>query len=393
MAWYIAALPATEPTSDSRSRRLGIVSLSFGMAGLVPRDARLGAFALQQIRTGFRVRQRYLSRYQAANLLIDGRQPARSMSSRRALWSASEVATRFPASMPQSKTEAARPPFLFATRYRPLPQPPRRVREQGVDQPGLRGEVAAQCLRSAILARDLVEQTFELGDIAVDRLLEGAVGAVFARDFVERLLPGWGVQPLGERLALAALVTVPHFAREVAIHQPADVERQRFQRIDRRLRCTATGRLSDACVGAVEQVGPPSVLTASACRRDRRDIGAARCRRRACVPRCGPRCAPRCGRWLRLPSRALPGAVRWRDPASRHRGRGHDGRRSGSVRRAPRSGRRSPCASVRCCRPPPAASRARRGAARCGSPRVPGAFRPPSASWPAPSSRTYRSTA
>src|SRR6476469_5156777 len=127
MAWYIAALPATEPTSDSRSRRLGIVSLSFGMAGLVPRDARLGAFALQQIRTGFRVRQRYLSRYQAANLLIDGRQPARSMSSRRALWSASEVATRFPASMPQSKTEAARPPFLFATRYRPLPQPPRRV--------------------------------------------------------------------------------------------------------------------------------------------------------------------------------------------------------------------------------------------------------------------------
>jgi hypothetical protein len=39
MAWYIAALPATEPTSDRRSRRLGIVSLSFGMAGLVPRDA------------------------------------------------------------------------------------------------------------------------------------------------------------------------------------------------------------------------------------------------------------------------------------------------------------------------------------------------------------------
>ena len=39
MAWYIAALPATEPTSDRRSRRLGIVSLSFGMACLVPRDA------------------------------------------------------------------------------------------------------------------------------------------------------------------------------------------------------------------------------------------------------------------------------------------------------------------------------------------------------------------
>jgi hypothetical protein len=37
MAWYIAALPATEPTSDRRSRRLGFVSLSFGMTGLVPR--------------------------------------------------------------------------------------------------------------------------------------------------------------------------------------------------------------------------------------------------------------------------------------------------------------------------------------------------------------------
>ena len=35
MAWYIAALPATVPTSDSRSRRLTTVSLSFGMASLV----------------------------------------------------------------------------------------------------------------------------------------------------------------------------------------------------------------------------------------------------------------------------------------------------------------------------------------------------------------------
>src|SRR5712671_3156540 len=78
MAWYIAALPATEPTSDRRSRRLGIVSLSFGMAGLVPRDALpAGALALQQIRTGFRVRQRYRFRYQAANLPIGGRQPQR----------------------------------------------------------------------------------------------------------------------------------------------------------------------------------------------------------------------------------------------------------------------------------------------------------------------------
>src|SRR3954471_4849133 len=78
MAWYIAALPATEPTSDRRSRRLGIVSLSFGMTGLDPaRCAAPGAVALQQIRTGFRVRQRYRFRYRAANLPIGGRRPQR----------------------------------------------------------------------------------------------------------------------------------------------------------------------------------------------------------------------------------------------------------------------------------------------------------------------------
>src|SRR5438128_10260271 len=104
--------------------------------------------------------------------------------------------------MLQRKTEAARLRFypLFATLYSPLTQPPRRVREQGVDEPRVRGEVAAQRLRSAVLARDFVEQPFELGDIAVDRLLETAIGAVFARDFVERLLAGRRVEPLGERL-------------------------------------------------------------------------------------------------------------------------------------------------------------------------------------------------
>src|SRR5207302_10951716 len=98
---------------------------------------------------------------------------------------------------------------LFATLYSPLTQPPRRVREQGVDEPRLRGEVAAQRLRSAIFARDFVEQPFELGDIAVDRLLETAIGAVFARHFVERLLAGRRLGPLGERLALPALIAIP----------------------------------------------------------------------------------------------------------------------------------------------------------------------------------------
>src|ERR1700760_3128259 len=49
------------------------------------------------------------------------------------------------------------------------------------------------------------EQPLELGDVAIDRLLEAAVGAVLAGDFVERLLASRRVQALGERLALAAL--------------------------------------------------------------------------------------------------------------------------------------------------------------------------------------------
>src|SRR6201992_4014836 len=105
------------------------------------------------------------------------------------------------------------------------------MREQGVDEAGLRGEVAAQGLRSAILAGDFVEQPLELGDVAVDRLLEVAVAAILAGDFIESLLAGRRIEPLRERLALAALIAVPHFGGEVAIHQPADVERQRLQRI------------------------------------------------------------------------------------------------------------------------------------------------------------------
>ena len=84
---------------------------------------------------------------------------------------------------------------------------------------------------AALVARDFVEQALELGDVAVDRLLEVAVGAIFAGDLVEGLLARRRIEPLGESLALAALIAIPHFGGEVAIHQAADVERQRLQRI------------------------------------------------------------------------------------------------------------------------------------------------------------------
>src|SRR5580704_9375004 len=144
------------------------------------------------------------------------------------------------------------------------------MREQGVDEARLRGEVVAQRLGPAILARDLVEEALELGDVAVNRLLEAAIGAVLAGDLVKGLLAGRRIEALGERLALATLVTVPHLGREIAVHQPADVERQRLQRI-----AAATGggllwsaaaggrgrgrRRSTGAVGAVEQVRQPAV--------------------------------------------------------------------------------------------------------------------------------------
>src|SRR5579859_6076764 len=84
-------------------------------------------------------------------------------------------------------------------------QPSRRVREQRVDEAGLRGEVTAQRLRSAIFACDLVEQPLELGDVAIDRLLEVAIAAILAGDFIEGLLASGRIEALREGLALAAL--------------------------------------------------------------------------------------------------------------------------------------------------------------------------------------------
>src|SRR5258705_185199 len=91
--------------------------------------------------------------------------------------------------------------------------------------------MAAQHRGAAFVARDLIEQALKLDDVVVDGLLEIAVRAIFASDFIERLLAGRRVEPLGESLALAALIEIPHFGGEIAIHQAANVERQRLQRV------------------------------------------------------------------------------------------------------------------------------------------------------------------
>src|ERR1700722_18690407 len=168
---------------------------------------------------------------------------------------------------PKTKTEASLPPFFIRDQIKPLSEPTRGMGEQRVDEAGLRDEVAAQHCGAAFVARDFVEQALELGDVAVDGLLEVAVGAVFAGDLVEGLLPGRRVEPLGERLALAALIPIPHLGGEIAVHQAADVERQRVQRIAAGglLRRTAArnvtiaGAGGRAAIGTVQQIGKPSI--------------------------------------------------------------------------------------------------------------------------------------
>ena len=64
--------------------------------------------------------------------------------------------------------------------------------EQGIDEAGLRGEVAAQHGGAPLVARDLVEQALELGDVAVDGLLEIAVGAVLRATSSNAFWPAGG---------------------------------------------------------------------------------------------------------------------------------------------------------------------------------------------------------
>src|ERR1700682_2889394 len=180
----------------------------------------------------------------------------------------------------QNKTEASLPPFFIPRSARSLPEPSRGVGEQGVDHPGFGGEVVTQRRGPAVLARDLVEQSLEFGDVALDRLLETPVGAIFAGDFIEGLLAGRRVEPLGEYLGLATLIAIPHLSCEIAIHQAADVERKRLQRIaaNARLRRTAARGIAVAAagVGAAQQVGEPPIASLLGIgRADRRRFGAA----------------------------------------------------------------------------------------------------------------------
>src|SRR5262249_52682585 len=146
---------------------------------------------------------------------------------------------------------------------------------------GLRGEIGSRHHLAAIVARDLVEQAFELGDVAVDRLHEFTVGAVLAPDLLEGPLALHGVELAREDVALAAFVTVPQFGCGLVVDHAGDVDRDRVERLHRlalrpgRVRSLPARRLSRRRLArwwlglllrrAGEQIGePPAAWTASA---------------------------------------------------------------------------------------------------------------------------------
>src|SRR5712692_200810 len=112
-------------------------------------------------------------------------------------------------------------------------EPAGRVGQHGVDLAGLGGQISARHHLAAIVARDFLQKPLELADIAVDRLLELAIGAIALADLLERLLPGGRVEPLAEDVALAAIVAVPQVGRGVMVDHAGDVDREGVERLDR----------------------------------------------------------------------------------------------------------------------------------------------------------------
>ena len=107
-----------------------------------------------------------------------------------------------------------------------------RVRKHRVDLARFRRKVGAGNDLAAIVARYLFEQPLKLRNVPVDRLLEFAVRAVLLADDVECLLTLQRIEPAGEHVAFAALVTIPKVGRSVVIDHPRNIDGQRIERLD-----------------------------------------------------------------------------------------------------------------------------------------------------------------
>src|SRR6185295_1808808 len=104
--------------------------------------------------------------------------------------------------------------------------------EEGIDLARIRSEIGLGQHLATVVARYLLEQAFELLDVAVNRLAELRRAAIFAANILERLLTLRRVKPAREGVLFAALIAIPQFDRRIVIDETRDVDRERIERVD-----------------------------------------------------------------------------------------------------------------------------------------------------------------
>ena len=90
------------------------------------------------------------------------------------------------------------------------------MRQHRINLAGVRCQVALRQRLVAVVAGDVGEQFFEVGDVAVDGGAEFRLSVIFALDIVKGLLALQRIEATGEDVALAALIAAPERCRPTA---------------------------------------------------------------------------------------------------------------------------------------------------------------------------------
>src|SRR5262245_10783631 len=122
--------------------------------------------------------------------------------------------------------------FRIRWKRRSPVEPASCVRQHGVDLASLRAEIAARDHLPAVIARDVVQEPLELGDIAVDRLHELAIGAIPPANILDRALALHGAEHMREYISLAAFVAVPKLGGSCVIDHASNIDRDGIEGLD-----------------------------------------------------------------------------------------------------------------------------------------------------------------
>ena len=129
-----------------------------------------------------------------------------------------------------------------------------------VDLAGIGDEIVGG--RRGVLAAHLAEQALEIAHIAVDRRAELLLLLIAATDLVEGLLALERVKAAREDVLLAAIVTLPEFARRLRIDGAGDLAGEIAERFLRTVgaggRAGLLGRLLLFARGTAQQIADPA---------------------------------------------------------------------------------------------------------------------------------------